>query len=842
MHRYADVVLPSGPDRAFTYSVPEEMQSAIAPGCRVLVPFGRKLATGLVVNLPESTQLASLRPIADVLDSIPAFSPLLLSLCRWIADYYMAPLNEVVRTALPHGFSATSKRRVTATVPLADPRVLELKSRAPRRFALIRHLCEQGPTLITDLVRLAGTKSIHSVVNALERDGMLVSEEILPRPKDRARRRDFIDLTQLDAQHLQETLDALPQRRAKARLFLEAVSVLHAQAKTDVDLLDLVKETRVSTAMVAPFKRSGLLHVVKRSVVRTPDFGTEQKTLDISLNRAQEEVLNRVVGAMRTKRLETFLLHGVTGSGKTQVYIECIRHCLAAGRTAIVLVPEISLTPQIVRRFKSHFGEQAQVVHSRMSPGERGDVWRLARSGSCRIVIGPRSALFAPLEDLGLIVVDEEHEATYKQFDATPRYHARDVAIIRGRQSNAVVVLGSATPSVESYSNALNGKYTLLELPERADAAVLPDVRLVDMTRERREVFAELKASLPYEERGRLKHFQQSSLSRVLREHIAARIERKEGIILLQNRRGFAPFISCPDCGFVAMCENCQVSLTYHLTKRHLRCHYCGLVHAPYTTCPSCGSPEIAMHGVGTQRVEEELLQVFPGVRIVRMDLDTTARKGAHDRILRKFGDREADILLGTQMVAKGLDFPHVTLVGVISADTQMLLPDFRASERTFQLLTQVAGRAGRSSLRGEVIVQTAQPDHRTLTHILDHDYRSFYDEEVASRSELHYPPFSRLTLLEAKGENEEQVRQAAERLAAALKRAQGPFEILGPAPAVIGKIQRMFRWHVILRTLKTADPSGVVTRGHLHAALATPTPSGHKVQVIVDVDPVGLM
>jgi primosomal protein N' (replication factor Y) (superfamily II helicase) len=842
MPLFADVVIPSGPDKAFTYSVPPELSAGLAPGCRVLVPFGRKYAVGLIVNLPESSSLSSLKAIADVLDSSPSFSPQLLVLCRWIAEYYMAPLNEVVRTALPHGFSGTSKRRVSVIIPENDPRALELKHRAPKRFALLSRLWEEGPTLVSALARAGGNSSIHAQVNALERDGFVETEEVLPRPKDTVRVREFIDLSAVDDALLGDTIARLPARRVAARSFLDAIARMRSQNVAETDLLQLIKQTGVSTAIAAPFRKSGLLSVVRKSVARVQEYETEEKTLAITLNAAQQDVLERVDGAMSARNAETFLLHGVTGSGKTQVYIECIRRCLASGRSAIVLVPEISLTPQIVRRFKSHFGDGVQVVHSRMTPGERGDVWRLARAGSCRVVIGPRSAIFAPLNDLGLIVVDEEHEASYKQFDAIPRYHARDVAIMRGKQSNAVVILGSATPSLESYANANSGKFTLLELPDRADNAVLPDVQLVDMTAERREAYAQMKNSLQPQEWNRLKHFQQSSLSRLLREHIALRLERKEGIILLQNRRGFAPFVSCPDCGYVAMCDDCQVSLTFHLAKRHLRCHYCGHVRAPYSTCPSCGSPEISMHGVGTQRVEEELLQAFPGVRVVRMDLDTTSAKGAHDRILRKFGDRQADILLGTQMVAKGLDFPHVTFVGVISADTQMLLPDFRASERTFQLLTQVSGRAGRSALRGEVVIQTAQPKHRTLAHVLGHDYKGFFEEELASREELHYPPLSRLTLIETKGEQEEEVRRTAETIAGLLKRGEMPYDLLGPAPAIIGKIQRNFRWHVILRTLKSVDPSGALTRAHIQSALTTLPAGGRKVQIIVDVDPVGLM
>jgi primosomal protein N' (replication factor Y) (superfamily II helicase) len=839
---YVDVVIPSGPDRAFTYSVPDDLGTMAVVGCRVLVPFGRKYTIGVVVDRPTSTLVTSVKPIADVLDGTPSFTASLLALCRWVAEYYMAPLNEVLRAALPHGFGGTSKRRVRTAVPANDPRMIEMKRKAPRRFTLVQHLIDHGPTLTADLKRITGFKSIHSVVSALEREGMVTSEEVLPRPKTRPRERDIIDLTAIDAAVIQQQIAQMPARRAKAREFLSGVLRAHAQGQTSVDLLQLLKQCGASSAVSAPFRESGVVTIVRREVPRTQDFGTEAQTLTITLNPAQQQVVGTACGALDEHCPRTFLLHGVTGSGKTQVYIECIRHCLSVGRSAIVLVPEISLTPQIVRRFKSHFGDSVQVVHSRMTPGERSDVWRLAREGKCTVVIGPRSALFAPLRDVGLIVVDEEHESSYKQFDATPRYHARDVAIMRGQQEKAIVLLGSATPSLESYANALSGKFGLLEMPDRVDHAGLPDIRIVDMTAERRSLYGQLKTSLPPDERDRLRHFQQPALSRLLRDQIELRLKKREGVILLQNRRGFAPFVSCPDCGFVAMCDDCQVSLTFHLSKRHLRCHYCGHVRAPYTVCPTCGSPEISLHGMGTQRVEEELAQTFPGVRVVRMDLDTTSRKGAHDRLLRKFGDKEADILLGTQMVAKGLDFPHVTLVGVISADTQMLLPDFRSSERTFQLLTQVAGRAGRSHLHGEVVIQTAQPDHRTLVHILDHDYRGFFDEELAARLELHYPPYSRLTLVEVKGGDDNKVRTLAEQIASRLRQLQGPYEVLGPAPAVIGKIKKMFRWHLVVRTPKAQDPSGAQTRGHLQTAIGILPPNRRDLQVIVDVDPVGLM
>jgi primosomal protein N' (replication factor Y) len=478
-----------------------------------------------------------------------------------------------------------------------------------------------------------------------------------------------------------------------------------------------------------------------------------------------------------------------------------------------------------------------------MSGNERHEVWRRAMRGDCTIVVGPRSAVFAPLPRPGLFVVDEEHDASYKQYDAIPRYHARDVAIVRASHVNAVVVLGTATPSAESYFNAMNGKYELLTMPHRIDEVPMPSISVVDMTAERRTEYAALRGSLPEEQRKKLRDFQQSSFSSLLREKIADRLSRKEGIILLQNRRGFAPFVECVDCGYAETCANCSITLTYHLVKKHLRCHYCGSVRAPHAQCPQCGGTNMHMRGIGTQRVEEELAQVFPTAKVLRMDLDTVSRKGTHDRLLRKFGAGEADILLGTQMVAKGLDFPRVTLVGVISADTQLLLPDFRSSERTFQLLTQVAGRAGRSALSGEVVIQTHQTRNHTIQHVVDHDFRAFYEQELVARRELAYPPFSRLALIETKGENEAAVRQESERFARLLRPLDGTFDVLGPSPAIIARVKNQYRWHIIVKSRKTRDQSGSLLRQALRTAMASFRQNVRRsVRVIIDCDPVGLM
>ena len=836
------VALPVSVDREFTYSVPAELESSIIPGVRVLVPFGNRWTIALVVDLPLSSPISPLKPIRDVLDSSPVMTAELLQLCRWVSTYYMASFGEVLRAAMPHGFSATSKRMVHPLRPLTPKLVASLSSVSPKRAALLSTVLERGSVSSSDLLKISGLKTINAVLGDLERQGLIQVEEMLPQPRVRTQVKEFLLVDRLDPVGLAEAGKSIPPRRKKARTLLDKVSALHEKGIPDISISELLKETGATSSTLKEFVESGLLIVERRDVMHTVDYGTEEQTKRIVLNESQQRVLVAVSEAVDNGVASTFLLHGVTGSGKTQVYIEAIRHSLSKGKSAIVLVPEISLTPQIVRRFKSHFGDLVGVVHSRMTPRERHDVWKLARAGSVKVVIGPRSAVFAPLNSLGLVVVDEEHESSYKQYDAVPRYNARDVAIVRGMLNQAVTVLGSATPSAESYHNAIAGKYTMLEMPDRIDDVPMPSIAIVDMIADRKAAYARWKASLRKGSHEHVIPYQSSSISIQLHEKILERISRKEGIILLQNRRGFAPFVECPDCGYTERCSNCNVSLTYHLSKNHLRCHYCGLVKPPHEACPQCGGAAIRMIGAGTQRVEQDLARLIPEARVLRMDLDTTSRKGAHNKILHQFENRDADILLGTQMVAKGLDFPHVTLVGVISADTQMLLPDFRANERTFQILTQVSGRAGRSTLKGEVIIQTAQPQHFSLRHVVDHDYVSFFHEELEARKELSYPPYSRLVLVEMRGEKEQKVQEAAEKLGSLLRPEAGPFVLLGPSPALIDKIASEFRWHIILKCLKEVDTNGALTRTILKNALSTMSSRRNSVRMFVDVDPIGMM
>jgi primosomal protein N' (replication factor Y) len=841
-----DIALHIPLDRTFTYLVSPELQSSVAIGKRALVPFGNKHLTGVIVGLPATTTVSGLKPINDILDVRPTFSPELLALTKWIAEYYLAPWGEVLRAATPQGFSQDSKRMIHLLAQNVDALLQTTKKSAPRQHVILQALKNGESLSFSQLQKKARAKSIHAVVHEMQQRGWISIEEI-KKSKAKPKIERFISVT---ADRMNILSDEITKTSFSSKqLFI--INALQKELRSETNAISLnffLKKNNASLSSLKTLVKNGILQMSAREVFRRSEYEPDGPPPKITLNANQQYALNEIINATTAGKFHAFLLHGITGSGKTQVYIDAIRRVIALGKTAIVLVPEISLTPQTVRRFKVHFGNDVAVMHSQMSIGERYDAWRMAHQGKVKIVIGPRSAIFAPLENIGLIVVDEEHDGSYKQFDATPRYNARDVALVRASHINAVVVLGSATPSAESFANAIHEKYTLLELPYRVDNAQLPTIEIVDMAKERRAVYDDLKAEIKKSGKEFPKRLPYTSISRLLQSQISSRLEKKEGIILLQNRRGFSHIMECFDCGFVEKCDNCEVSLTFHVTKKHLRCHYCGFVKKPPTVCTKCGSIELRMHAFGTQQVQEELQTLFPKAVILRMDRDTTSRKGAHDKILKQFGSGEADILLGTQMVAKGLDFPRVTLVGVISADTQMLLPDFRASETTFQLLTQVSGRAGRSNLAGEVVIQTLQPDHYSLKHVITHNFRGFYQEELEYRRELDYPPFSRIVLLEFSGERENEVQHHAKKFAEYLLayNQQKRFIILGPADAAIPKIKNVYRKHVVVKDLKDRDPSGAYLRLALLKAKAQyeglPLAANKKIKMIIDVDPQGMM
>ncbi len=543
-----------------------------------------------------------------------------------------------------------------------------------------------------------------------------------------------------------------------------------------------------------------------------------QATTNLNLTEEQEAALKPVLKSLSEGKNDVYLLHGITGSGKTEIYLQAVESALALHRSAIVLVPEISLTPQAVERFKSRFGETVAVLHSRLLESEKFVEWKKLKEGSARIAVGARSAIFAPVRDLGLIVIDEEHETSYKQ-DDSPRYNARDAAIERARISGATVILGSATPSIESYYNAVSGRYKLLRLTERIEKRKLPKVEIIDMRQETLDT-KEIRV-----------------FSRALEHAISKTLNRGGQVMLFLNRRGFSTFINCKGCGYVVKCKYCNVSLTYHFDTKKLNCHYCNYQVSPPEACPRCKSGNIRYFGIGTQKIESEAARIFPAANIARMDTDATAKRGSHGRILSDFKRHKIDILIGTQMIAKGHDFPNVMLVGVVSADTALNLPDFRAGERTFNLLTQVAGRAGRGAEAGKVIVQTYSPSHYAVEKSIGHDYVGFFNEEIVFRKELKYPPFTHVVEIKLRGRNEDKAAKASHDLAASLSAvlAGEEIELIGPAPEFISKIKGQYRWNMLL---KGKDPRKIC----LIIDEALPKLKNKSGLIItVDVDPMGL-
>jgi primosomal protein N' (replication factor Y) len=765
-----------------------------------------------------------LKDLVDVLDRKPAFTEEMLRLTRWISQYYVCSWGEVIKAALPSGIEHEGIRKIYPTGRRPDlPEGSELEQQ------VIAALHKDGGATVTALQDRFSSSVTLAMLRRLEDEGRLRIEQDVEGPEVEAKTQlhvRFSETIRTDDDALDTLIEELPGHKQK-----EVVRTLEEyieQGTSAPSQADLLAAAEASHSTIKSLERRGLIERFEREVLRTPlgDRPADPDPPDdVTLMAAQREAVDTIVTSLDDSSGQTFLLHGITGSGKTEVYIRVLKRIVARGQSAIVLVPEIALTPQTVNRFRAHFPEEVGVLHSRMSAGERYDTWRQVRNGNYRIVIGPRSAVFAPVQDLGLVVVDEEHEGSYKQFDPAPRYHARDVAVMRAHMNDAACILGSATPSLESYLNAKHDKYQLLELPERVavgagDQAVLPDVQIVDLTLERR------------------KHRLEGSLSEALREAIEQRLEREEQVMLLQNRRGYAPVMECKDCGWSPGCSDCAVSLTYHKARRQLRCHYCGVSRRAPSSCPSCDSSNLDLLGEGTQRIEEEIDALFPGARVQRMDRDTTSRKHAHRKILDRFSRGTIDILLGTQMIAKGLDFERVTLVGVVNADTGMLFPDFRSEERTFQLLTQVAGRAGRSHLPGEVILQTRNPEHRAILCARTHDYETFVEAELAERRQFGYPPYGRLVGIEFRGSREKHVKQAASTWTSILRKKCSDGQVLGPEEAFVRRVKRQYRYQTLLRTSRRVS-ARAIQQWLRSTQEAFGTASG-DCRVVIDVDPVG--
>ncbi|BDG42665.1 primosomal protein N' [Saccharococcus caldoxylosilyticus] len=756
-------------DRPFDYIIPEQWEDILKPGMRVTVPFGPRRLQGFVVGIKSQSEVERLKPIEAVLDVTPVLNEELLELGKYLTETTLCFAISAYQAMLPAAMKAKYEKEIHLIREEYRPLLpQEIQALFAGRSAIAWKEVEQA-------------KLWRTVQKAIQQGYLEVVYQI----KEKAGKKviKHIQLA-MPPQQIRQAIEAMPARAVKQK---QVLTFLLSKNEA-VPMQELIEQTSASYASVKSLVEKGLVVEKEIEVYRDPyEHRTFAKTKPLPLTVEQEKALSAIVKRVRANEHRVFLLYGVTGSGKTEVYMQAMEEVLRQGKEAIVLVPEISLTPQMVERFKGRFGSQVAVLHSGLSVGEKYDEWRKIHRKEVRLVVGARSAIFAPFENLGMIIIDEEHEASYKQ-EENPRYHARDVAIYRARLHGCPVVLGSATPSLETFARAKKGVYELLTLPKRISDNGMPDVHIVDMREE-------------------LRSGNRSMFSRMLFEKLKERLHKGEQSVLFLNRRGYSTFVMCRDCGHVIRCPHCDISLTYHRAGQRLKCHYCGHEEPIMYRCPSCGSEHIRFFGTGTQKVEEELTKLLPEARVIRMDVDTTSRKGAHEQLLSKFGEGKADILLGTQMIAKGLDFPNVTLVGVLAADTMLHLPDFRASEKTFQLLTQVSGRAGRHELPGEVVIQSYTPEHYSIALAAKHDYDAFYQREMMLRKMYGYPPFYYLTLITVSHQEITKAAAVTEKIAAYL-RAQLSKEaiILGPVASPIARLHDRYRYQCMIKYKREAN------------------------------------
>jgi primosomal protein N' (replication factor Y) len=809
---YAEVAVnsPVAQRRTFSYSIPPSLN--LTPGQAVWVPFGPRVIQGIVLQLTDRPAVEETRDIVGLIDPSPLLSPVQIGLARWIGDHYLAPLFDSVALMLPPGFERRliSFHRIAPGVT-ADSFPADLD---PDQRQLLALLEEEGKVARRTVERLLGKQRAALALKQLQTKRLIIGSQELARERVKPKVLPRLRLA-VAAQRGMEEAQRMSRRAPQQAMLLEFL----VRRGDPVFLSEARQEMPQAAAAARALQSKGLIVVEDVHVWRDPLLNRVfPPGAPPVLTPAQDEAVSRICGSLRrppSTGPAAFLLHGVTGSGKTEVYLRSLAEAVALGRRGIVLVPEISLTPQTIQRFAARFPGRVAVLHSRLSLGEQFDEWQRIRDGAFDVVIGPRGAIFAPQPDLGLIIVDEEHEWTYKQEEQSPRYHAREVALKLAELSGAVTVLGSATPDVESYHRATVGRYALIHLPDRITLrgdTSLPEVDLVDMREE-------------------LKAGNRSIFSRSLRRAMAETLADGDQSILFLNRRGTATFVQCRDCGFALKCHRCDLALTYHGAEDTLVCHQCGYQKKTPTICPNCQSRRIRFLGIGIQRVVEELAGAFPGAKVLRWDRDVTRGKNAHEKILNSFLAHEADILVGTQMVAKGLDLPLVTLVGIVSADTVLHLPDIRAGERTFQLLSQVAGRAGRGSRPGRVVVQTYAPEHYAVASGAKQDYAAFYRQEIEYRRQLRNPPFSRLVSLVYAHSNAVACRRGAEKLRQQLAERRDAagvdVDLIGPSPMFFGRLRGRYRWQIVLRG---AAPAALLSDLTL--------PQGW----VVDVDPIVLL
>ena len=785
---FADVILPIPIPKAFTYRLPEELNEQLFEGYRVIVPFGRrKVLTGIVKSIhttpPENYEA---RYVLEVLDHSPIIEPAQIEVMQWIADYYICTIGEVMNVAIPSGLKISSESKIQLHPQYElEENINELSD---KEYAILKALTTNESLDYNEVSEVLGIKTIHPIIKSLiQKEAIILYEELKekfkPKVETRIRLANKYSHDKAELELLFQELEKRPKQVSILLKYLQEVPLFENSDSNKKGLLkSYFKSNGLSESSLNTLIKNGVLESFDRIVSRFNDI--EKATNEsIHLSEQQEAAKRETLTGFEENR--PVLLHGVTGSGKTELYIDLIQNVLEAGHQVLYLLPEIALTTQIVTRLRKVFGSEMGVYHSKFSDNERVEVWNGVLSGKFPLVVGVRSSVFLPFNDLGLIIVDEEHENSYKQYDPAPRYNARDVAIYLAYKQHSRILLGSATPSIESYHNAIQGKYKLVSMKERYGDATLPKVQMVDYFREKNR-----------------KTLRNNYTSEFLNQ-LELRLANKEQTIIFQNRRGYSPFVNCDTCGWIPKCDNCSVSLTYHLYKNELRCHYCGHKEPVPTTCGACESSKITTVGYGTEKLEEDLQILYPDISIQRMDLDTTRNKYSYQRIIDSFEKGEIDVLVGTQMVTKGLDFDKVSLVGVLDVDRMLHFPDFRSAERTFQLVTQVSGRAGRREKQGEVLIQTNDPEQPILKLIANNEYIRFYNSEIRERENFKYPPFYRLISITVKNKVKDLSYQTAYKLNNLIISHLGSDRVLGPEEPVIGKIRNQYLMKILVKLEK---------------------------------------
>lgn len=795
---YVNIALDLPIHKLFTYKVPGNLINEIEPGKRVLVNFGNKVLTGFIIEIIRNPEIENIREIKSVLDSGPIFDDEYIEFAKWLSNYYVQSFGEFIFSSIPSKINLKTERYYS----LSEDYLTSLDKAKIKKdfyFRIIDLFKNNTGFQFTkkQIENKLKTNDASSYLRTLEEQGVIISYSAFSETsKEKVIKILSRNYDKSDIENVLSSVKSEMQREILQLLF----------DNDALEMSEINKKYKSAYSSVNSLLKKNLIHIDEVRKYRGYKSILTEIPKNISFNAEQSRASIKIRDSINSNTFNTFLLFGVTGSGKTEVYMQAIKDALIKGKNAIVLVPEISLTPQLIHRFQERFGAIIGVIHSRLSEGQRLDTFDKISDGSIKIIIGARSALFAPLRKIGIIIVDEEHDSSYKQ-NSSPRYNARDAAIVRGKLNNAVVVLGSATPSLESFHNVSTGKYSLLTMLKRASEIKLPEVKIIDLNASRKKNGIDGNEDiLAIIDKVRVRF-----LSKDLIYSISEKLDKKEGVILLQNRRGYHSYLECVDCGNVEMCPRCSVSLTFHKTFNYLKCHFCGYSRSVIDKCSVCKSLRIINKGAGTEKVEEEIEKLFPKAVIRRVDSDIMTSNKKYQETLRDFYEGKINILVGTQMISKGLDFPNVTLVGVINSDIGLLYPDFRSTERTFQLLTQVSGRSGRNILEGEVLIQSSHPEYNVFKYIRNHDYLGFYNDEIKNREAAGYPPFSRVAVIELKSKDKTLCESKIKELFNLLKSkdVNKILDILPPSTPLFFKLKDHYRYHLLIKSSKTKDRSG---------------------------------